>query len=99
MDGCVHGSVRVTPDRPRRRLYRRSGFYKLKRELSGSLDGRSTVALALREMRDGIISDLGGPGAISTAQQALVDVACRSRLLLDSVDGFILQQPRLVNGR
>jgi hypothetical protein len=33
--------------------------------------------------------DLGGPDAISTQQAALVDLAVRTKLLVDSVDTYV----------
>lgn len=36
---------------------------------------------------------------MSTQQQALVDLAVRTKLLLDSIDAWLLAQPRLINVR
>jgi hypothetical protein len=38
-------------------------------------------------------------GDISTQQAALVDLAVKSKLLLDSIDAWLLVQPSLVNAR
>jgi hypothetical protein len=46
-----------------------------------------------------LLADLGGEGALSTQQRALVDVIVRQKLLLESVDAWLLVQPSLVNGR
>ena len=46
-----------------------------------------------------LIADLGGPGTVTTAQSQVVEVASRTKLLLDSIDAWLVQQPRLVNGR
>src|SRR5262249_42655239 len=40
-----------------------------------------------------------GEAALSTQQRALVDVIVRQKLLLESVDAWLLMQPSLVNGR
>ena len=42
---------------------------------------------------------LGGAAALSAAQLALIDQAARTKLLLDSVDAWLLQQPSIVNKR
>src|SRR5215472_2330581 len=42
---------------------------------------------------------LGGAEAISTQQAAVVDLAVKTKLLLDSIDAWLLQQPTLINKR
>jgi hypothetical protein len=44
-----------------------------------------------------LIEDLGGPETISTQQAALVDVAVRSKLLLDSIDTWLLDRRSIVD--
>lgn len=46
-----------------------------------------------------LIRDIGGPEAVSTQQIAVVDLAVKSKLLLDSIDAWLLTQPTLVNAR
>ncbi len=46
-----------------------------------------------------MIQDLGGKDAISTQQEALVDLAVKTKLLLDSIDRWLFSQPTLVNAR
>lgn len=43
------------------------------------------------------MADLGGEGAVSTQQAARVDLAVRSKLLVDSVDAYVLAMPSPVN--
>ncbi len=64
-----------------------------------ALDGRTKAARELLRWRAGLVADLGGEEAISTQQQAVVDLAVRTKLLLDSVDNWLLQQPSLVKKR
>jgi hypothetical protein len=64
-----------------------------------TIDGRSPAAVALRKWRADVIDDLGGEDAISTQQEALIDLACKSKLLLNSVDAWLMTQPSLVNKR
>ena len=66
---------------------------------SRALDGRSALSYALKKWRRDLISDLGGDDAISTQQSALVDLAVKSKLLLDSVDAWLLTQDSLINKR
>ncbi len=85
------------------REYHKHGLYTLKRALleadRGQIDGRSSIGRALNQWRKSLIQDLGGQGAISTQQEALADLAVKSKLLLDSIDGWLLAQPSLVNAR
>lgn len=85
------------------RSYQKHGLCALKRAVmelgSRAIDRRTQVGKALVEWRGGLIQDLGGNDTLSTQQYALVDVAVKTKLLLDSADGWLLSQPSLVNGR
>jgi hypothetical protein len=61
------------------------------------LDPESPVGRALAAWRRELIEDLGGPETISTQQAALVDVAVRSKLLLDSIDTWLLNRRSIVD--
>jgi len=63
------------------------------------LDGRGPVAKALGQWRAELIQDLGGAEQVSTQQIQLVELCVRSKLLLDSIDMWLLSQGRLVYGR
>ncbi len=63
------------------------------------IDKRTTLGKALAKWRTDLIQDLGGRDAISTQQEALVDLAVKSKLILDSIDAWLLTQPSLVNAR
>jgi len=63
------------------------------------IDQRTTLGKALAQWRQELIEDLGGPEAVSTQKQALIDVAVKTKLLLDSIDTWLLKQPSLVNAR
>jgi hypothetical protein len=96
---------------PRSRRYRRRSRHAhghptvrtLKRALgrfSGNpLDGRTTLGKALAAWRCDLLADLGGADAISTQQAALVDLAVRTKLLVDSVDVYVLGMSSPVNKR
>ena len=86
------------------RSYQKSGFYTLKRAVQtlGSRtlpSSRTALGRALREWRGSLIADLGGEAAVTTQQLAIVDLAVRTKLLVDSVDAYVLGMPSAVNKR
>src|SRR5262249_16592884 len=82
---------------------RKHGLNTLKKAWSqlGSrvLDGHSQASVAIRKWRAELIADLGGADAISTQQLAIIDLAGKQKLLLDSIDTWLLSQPSLINHR
>lgn len=92
--------MRSPGDRPR--PYLKTGMHRLKRAVvtlgSRALPSRSTaLGRALHEWRLALVTDLGGEDAVSTAQRALIDLAVRTKLLVDSVDAYVLAMPSPVN--
>jgi len=92
------------PTRPRppaRRAYAKHGLTTLKAAVKGLggrvIDRRTTLGRALDAWRAELVEDLGGHDTISTQQAAVVDLAVRSKLLLESIDAWLLTQPSLVN--
>jgi hypothetical protein len=97
------------PIRKRRRIDGRTrrpnlkhGLYTLKTAVpalgSRALPSlRTALGRELREWRGALIADLGGEDSISTQQRALVDLAVRSKLLVDSVDAYVLAMASPVN--
>jgi hypothetical protein len=87
--------------RPKRRRYDRHGLVTLKASVRALgprvIDKRTRLGKQLAEWRADLIRDLGGKP--STAELALVDLAVRSKLMLDSIDAWLLVQPSLVNAR
>jgi hypothetical protein len=85
------------------RGYRKTGLFTLRRHLidlgSRAIDGRSSVGVALRKWKADLIRDLGGEDLISTQEETLVELAARSKIMLDSIDNWILGQPTLINSR
>jgi hypothetical protein len=80
--------------------YRLSSMKRAVRELGDhSLDGRTSVAKALAEWKAELIDDLGGRQAISTQQTAIIDLAVKTKLLLDSVDAWLLTRPSIIDKR
>jgi hypothetical protein len=82
---------------------RKHGLNTLKKAFSqlGSraLDGRSQASVAIRRWRAELIADVGGDDAVSTQQLAIIDLAGKQKLLLDSIDTWLLSQPSLINAR
>ena len=66
---------------------------------SRAIDGRSALSYALKKWRRELVNDLGGEDSISTQQAALIDLTVKSKLLLDSIDTWLLTQPTLINKR
>ena len=64
-----------------------------------SIDGRTKLAKALDHWRDQLLSDLGGTEQVSTQQLTIINLAVKTKLLLDSIDSWLLQQSTLVNAR
>ena len=77
------------------------GLTVLKHAVNGlgnrMVDRRTVTGKALVKWRADLIQDLGDD--VSTQQSALVDLCVKSKLLLDSVDAWLLVQPSLVNAR
>jgi hypothetical protein len=90
-------------DRRRSRPYAKHGLTALQRAVerlgAGVVDTRTPVGQALAAWRTDLIADLGGPDVVSTQQLAILDLAVRTKLLLDSIDAWLLRQPSLVNHR
>ena len=85
------------------RSYSKHGLVTLKHAVKGLggrvIDMRTTLGKSLAKWRADLIEDLGGPDEISTQRSALIDLAVKSKLLLDSIDAWLLTQPSLVNAR
>ena len=86
-----------------RRPYTRHGLNALKARVKvrglGAIDERTAAAQALLAWRRELVADLGGEEVVSAQQQALVELAVRTRLYVDSLDAWIMEQPSLVNAR
>lgn len=63
------------------------------------LDGRSPAMVQIRKWRAELVADLGGNDAVSTQQLAIIDLAGKQKLLLDSIDTWLFSQPSLINAR
>lgn len=63
------------------------------------VDKRCAGAKALFEWKNELLNDLGGEENVSTQKRTLVELAVRTRLYVDHVDSFLLEQPSLINKR
>jgi hypothetical protein len=63
---------------------------------SRAIDGRFRVGRALAQWRKELINDLGGDDNISTQQRTLIELASTSKLLLGSIDAWLLSRPNLL---
>src|SRR5882672_6495085 len=86
-----------------RRAYSKHGLNTLKAAInthgSRRIDRRTALGKALAEWQASLVADLGGRAAISTQQAAIVELAVKTKLLLDSVDAWLLTQPSLIDKR
>jgi hypothetical protein len=64
-----------------------------------TVDRRTIVGKALAAWRSELLADLGGIETVSTQELALVEEAVKTKLILDSVDAWLLSQPTLINKR
>lgn len=63
----------------------------------GQIDGRLRASKAMVQWRSELERDLGGD--LSAQQRTLIELCCRNRLLLDSLDVYLMSLPSLVNKR
>jgi hypothetical protein len=85
------------------RTSEKHGLFLMKRAVrelgDRALDGRTSVAKVLAEWKAELIDDLGGREAISTQQLAIIDLAVKTKLILDSVDAWVLTRSSIVDKR
>jgi hypothetical protein len=63
------------------------------------IDERTKLGRELMAWRAQLVEDLGGAERLSAQQQALLDIVMRTKLLLDTVDHWLIRQPSLVDKR
>lgn len=90
-------------NRRRKRAYLLHGLHALKGALARAEEGQDwteqlePVGGALRAWRTDLIAALGGEAEVSPQRRALVELATRTHLMLESVDRFVLGMWCLVN--
>lgn len=95
--------IDAQPTTKPKRYYTKHGLTTLKkavRVLGGrAIDRRTALGRALEDWRHSIIQDLGGVDQTSTQQRQVIDLAVKTKLILDSIDAYLVKQPSLVNHR
>ena len=93
----------IGPKRKPVRDYQTSALYRLKRSVNkvGTtlIDRRYKVGRELAKWQADLVPDLGGESALSTQQKMIVDLCVRSKLLIDSIDVWLLSQKTIINKR
>jgi hypothetical protein len=101
VDGASGASRERARRRRERRTYSRHGLVKLRTAVRALgprvVDRRTTLGKQLAAWKADLVRDLGGD--VSTQQAAVINLAVKTRLLLDSIDAWLLVQPSLVNAR
>ena len=64
-----------------------------------AIDKRTSLGRALEEWRFDLIKDLGGMDQTSTQERQIIDLAVKTKLILDSIDAWLVSQTSLVNHR
>lgn len=64
-----------------------------------AIDRRTSLGKALDHWRSELVADLGGTDQVSTQQYTIITIAVKTKLLLDSLDTWLLKQPSLINYR
>jgi hypothetical protein len=95
----IAAKARQTPPRS----YSKHGLNTLRKSLKYSGNAltsrRYKLGRLLWAWRQELVRDVGGQAAISTQQLAVIDLAVKTKLLLDSIDAWLLTQPTLIDKR
>ena len=83
------------------REYNRHGLTPAKQALrtwgERAIDGRTRQGKALAAWKADLLEDLGGPEQVSAQQLTVLEMAARTKILLDGIDAWLFEQPSLVN--
>lgn len=91
------------PNSAKKRPYLQHGHTALSNALKtignhdGWVENLGDVGEALKAWKAGLIDSLGGEQAVSAMELSVIELACKTHLLLASVDRFLLEQKSLVN--
>jgi len=79
------------------------GLTTLKRAVKAlggrAIDKRTAFGRALEQWRADLIRDLGGMEQTSTQERQIIDLAVKTKLILDSIDAWLVSQSSLINHR
>jgi hypothetical protein len=91
------------PDPIPSRDYQKHGLTSAKRALKEwgdrAIDGRTRAGRTLAAWKEALVDDLGGPDQVSAQQLTVLELATRTKVLLDGIDAWLFEQPSLVNKR
>jgi hypothetical protein len=91
------------PKSEQTRPYLKHGHLALSKALKtignqdGWVDNLGDVGEALKAWKAAIIEDLGGESEVSAMELSVIELACKTHLLLASIDRFLLEQKSLIN--
>ena len=96
----------MTPSGPKPkggRAYQKHGLTPAKQAIrewgSRAIDNRTRSGRALKAWREQLIDDLGGIEQVSAQQLTILELAARTKILLDGIDAWLFEQPSLINKR
>jgi hypothetical protein len=101
------GVVRAAPWQRAGRLivarnYAKSGLYTMKKALAGlgarAIDQGTQLGRALAAWRADLVRELGG-AAVTAQQLTVINIAANTKILLDSIDAWLVSQPTLIKRR
>ena len=85
------------------RTYSRHGLNAVKTRVAlrglTAIDMQTVAAREMLAYRDDLLAALGGSADLSPQRRKLVDLAARASLYLDHLDGWLTEQPTLINRR
>jgi hypothetical protein len=93
----------TAPESTKKRAYVHHGHYALSKALKtvsnedGWIESLGEIGETLKAWKAAIIDDLGGEAEVSAMEISVIELACKTHLLLASVDRFLLEQKSLVN--
>ena len=83
----------------KRRVYR-SNLSTMKRAIAKlgarAIPGNTKLGYALKAWRKELVDDLGGEENISIQQRTIIECASTTKLMISSVDAWIMSQPSLI---
>lgn len=95
----INSKLRITDLAPHKG-YRQNGLKILRKRVAlqglRAIDWRSSGAKMAKEWRDELITALGTEANLSTQKMTLIDYATRTKIFLDHVDGFLLQEESFI---
>ena len=87
-------------EKARKRRQDRHGLSTMKRAIdrlgARAIPGNTKLAYALKKWRQDLIEDLGGEASVSVQQRTIIEFASTARLMISSVDAWIVNQPSML---